>query len=211
MKKVLFAALASGAILLLSCDLGGKEDYYPLTVGSKWEYSGYVLLETGTDAQPDTIIRMTAAFIANKNDKLSSGEDVTEMIATLESHYYYPNETTITQIDTSYTRETGNAILEYGSKDDTSPDTALVLPLEKDKTWHVNPGVIARVLIQEDVMVKAGTYKNAWKIEQTETGTGYKTYYWYANNIGLVKIYNQHTEQSNTYTFNMELVSANIK
>ncbi len=213
MKKVMFVALACAAILIMSCDLfGGKEEnYYPTTVGSKWDYSGYVLLETGTDAQPDTIQKITATTLANKKDKLTSGEDVTEMITTIEFHQYYPTETTFTQSETGYIRETDNAILSYESKDDTAPDTALALPLIKDKTWHVNADVVAKALDQEDVTVQAGTYKKAWKVEQTLTGEDYKQYYWFANNIGMAKIYWQQTEQSATITFNMELTKATIK
>lgn len=214
MKKVMFVALACAAILILSCDLfGGKEEnYFPTTVGSKWDYTGVVLLDTsGTDAAPDTIQTMDINQVANKKDKLDSGEDVTEMVTTMTFHIKYPVESTYTQTFTSYVRETDNAILTYESKADTAPDTSLVLPLAKDKTWHMSADVIAKVLLQEDVTVPAGTYKKAWKIEQSSTGGGEKQYFWYANNIGMAKVYWQETEGTATVTVSIELKSVTIK
>ncbi|MEO0049518.1 MAG: hypothetical protein ABIK23_06725 [candidate division WOR-3 bacterium] len=214
MKKVMFVMLAGAAILLLSCDIfGGKEEnYFPTTVGSKWDYTSVILLETsGTDATPDTIQTMTINLLANKKDKLDSGEDVTEMVATVTTHIYSPTETTYTSTDTSYVQETSNAVLTYESKSDTAPDTSLVIPLAKDKTWHVNADVIAKVLDQEDITVTAGTYKKAWKIEQTVTSLADKQYYWYANNVGMVKAYWEQDYGTAKVTFSMELTSATIK
>ncbi len=214
MKKVMLVMLAGAAILLLSCDIfGGKEEnYFPTTVGSKWDYTSVILLETsGTDATPDTIQTMTINLLANKKDKLDSGEDVTEMVATVTTHIYSPTETTYTSTDTSYVQETSNAVLTYESKSDTAPDTSLVIPLAKDKTWHVNADVIAKVLDQEDITVTAGTYKKAWKVEQSSTSGGEKQYFWYANNIGMAKAYWQETEDSATVTVTFELKSVTIK
>lgn len=213
MKKKLFVILILGAVaVFVSCNLfgGGKEDYYPTTVGSKWDYSGYVLRSTATDATPDTIEKINVTVRATKKDKLNTGEDVTEMVSTMDVHIYYPMDTTYTGVDTSYIRETENAVLEYGSKSEIEPDTILALPLTKDKTWSNDS---YKVIDQENVTVPAGTYKKAWKIEHTTTegGETYKEYYWFANNIGLAKVFWQQSYGTDLITFTIELVSASIK
>ncbi len=201
-------------LLWIGCDIfGAKEDYYPLAVGNSWSYHGHVRILTATDDQPDTVQTMTIQVVATGKDNLNSGEEVIQLVNTTSVHMYFPFESTFTVVDTSYERETGGFVLSYESKTDSAPDTTLVLPLTKDKTWRVNEITVAKVLQQEDVNVPAGTYRSAWKIEQT-VNTGAQTFtqhWWYANNIGPVKAHWREPYGTAAYEFNLELTGATIK
>jgi hypothetical protein len=170
-------------------------------------------METDVDAQPDTVQKMTAQVVVTRNDKLTSGADVFEQVSTLEVHQYYPFESSYVMVETSYVQRVDKLVLTYESKDDAQPDTTLSLPLVREKIWRVNEYSVARVRQQEDVTVPAGTYKNAWKIEQTVTEGGQSSidYYWYADGIGPVKAYSQAAYGTISLTTNIELVSAVIK
>ncbi len=213
MKKLMVITVTLVALLFVACDLfGKKEDYFPTNVGSKWEYEGYAITESTTDAPADTVYKLTATIVAEKKDKLSSGDEVIMMIQNSEVHYYQPSETSYSFVETSYVRETKDAVLSYDTKNDTTPDTTLVLPLKEGKTWHIYENVVAKVLSQEDITVKAGTYKKAWKIEYTDTAaSNYKEYFWYANNIGMAKAYGEWTWGASTVKSTVELVKATIK
>ncbi len=212
-KSFLVGVLLAAAVCFLNCDLsGGKDDYYPTTVGSTWNYYFYVLATMPTTGAQDTVQTMNMETKATKNDKLSSGEDVTEMVTTVEVHIKFP-DSTYTSVDTSYVRETGSAVLSYSSKDDQTPDTVLSLPLVKDKTWRISTDVTAKVVGQEDVTVTAGSYKNAWKVETVYgSGTGATTgYHWYANKVGMVKYHSEYSAGGYPVVVHGELTSANIK
>lgn len=212
--SLLVIVLIISGLVWIGCDMfGTKEDYYPLTVGNSWSYRGYARLLTATDDQPDTVQTMTIQVVATKRDNLNSGEEVIELVNTISVHMYFPFDSNYTVIDTSYARETGSFVLSYESKTDSAPDTTLVLPLTKDKTWRMNEFVVAKVLQQEDVSVPAGTYRNAWKIEHTvNAGTQtYTEHWWYANNVGPVKVHWQESYGTATYEFNLGLTGATIK
>ncbi len=206
MKRLL---LLLPILFFLSCGIfGKKEEYFPMGIGSVWNYFSLSLIETASST--DTIQKVTIQTEARKKDKLTTGEDVTEFFSTDTIKMKIPYETTYVVTRSSYIRESGNYILTYESKSDETPDTTLVQPLAKDKSWRVNSTTTATVISQEDVTVKAGTYKNAWKIELNTNGN--KMYYWYANGKGMVKGYMEN-EYVPGYKFilNMELTSATIK
>ena len=190
---------------LLSCKKGKMgEDYYPMGIGSVWNYESSVIKESATSI--DTIQKGTTKVKAEKKYKLDTGEDC--IFFTLISTVTIPGETTYTATSGYIAREHNNYILLYGSPDDTEPDTILALPLEKDKAWQVNPYFTAKVIGQEDVTVKAGTYKNSWKIEVIGgPAPAMTTYSWYANGIGKVKEYSELFG----YIYSSELVSATIR
>jgi hypothetical protein len=214
MKRVIVIALLVAGLVVSGCDIfGSKEDYYPLTVGNVWNYSGYVVLQTAGDAPPDTIQKMSLEVVASRKEKLTGGEDVVEMVNTMQVRMFFPFETTYTSVETAYVRQAGNLVLSYERRDDTQPDTTLSLPLARGKTWRINQYVVAQVLEQEDVTVPAGTYRNAWKIEQfiTEGSATGQVYCWYANNIGMVKLLEQFSYGGTSYISTMELTSATIR
>lgn len=202
------------ALLLLNCDIfGSKEDYYPTTIGSVWNWFSCSIMQTGTDASPDTIEIVESSTRATKNEKLATGEDVVELVKTATVHIRYPFDSTYTICDTCYVREDKNWVLSYESRNDIEPETTLALPLATGKTWRVTSGLSGQVLGQENVTVRAGSYSNAWKIELTNiTGTDtFKVDYWYANRVGNVMFHSEHSYANYTVIYHGELVSANIK
>ncbi len=210
MKKVVTLGLLTVAVFLLNCP-GGVEDYYPTTIGSVWNYKMFVLMASPTDGTLDTIQTETRATVATRNDKLTSGEDVVEIVSTNLVTLRFPRESTFTIVETCYVRETGDMVLSYATKDDTEPDTTLVLPLSRGKTWNVGHGITAEVIEQEDVTVAAGTYKNTWKIKQRESGATEEIFIWLANRVGTVKIHSEWSSGGYNFTLHGELTSASIK
>ena len=209
MKKslLLVALLSAVALLVTSCDLfgGGKADYFPTGIGSIWNYA-----MTVTTTMPDSADTTTATSKteAKAEDELSSGEKVvmfvTETAFATDETYY----------DTIYVWKTDEKVLNYTSKDDTNPSTALEFPLERDKTWRVSEMTTAKVLAQENVTVEAGTYKNCWKLELTTIitdGDTFKTHVWHADGTGHVQSHTEFTEGGITTAIHSELTSATIK
>jgi hypothetical protein len=138
---------------------------------------------------------------------------VVELVSTVQNHIYFPFESTYTTVDTAYEREANNLVLTYERLDDTQPDTTLSLPLVRDKVWRISDYAVARVLQQEDVTVPAGTFRNAWKIQETftEGSQTVQEYVWFANNTGPVKTYWQSAYGTASYTFTLELTSVTIR
>ena len=211
-RSLLIATAFIGVVLLSSgCDIFGSDaDYFPMSVGSVWNYEGYSLTEHTMDAV-DTTMTMTQKIEALKKDNLDSGEEVTCFQMTTTTTLAFP-ETTYTTVDTGYLRKSGDYVLGYSSLGDTDPDTAFMTALAAGKTW-TSEGATYEVIGQDDVSVMAGTYKNAWKVSVTEPpDTLIKTYMWYADGIGNVKSYMQHTPAPGyTVTYNNELTSATVK
>ena len=211
MKKLLILTIAVVFCLIMGCKKSGSEDYFPMSVGSQWEYSGYMLYGT-TNPPTDTMQTMTSTTVAQAKTNLTSGEEVTPFQTTTIRHRTFPIVTTDTSVGTGYVRESGDVILSYDSLSSTVPDTLLTLPLEANKTWHNGPNSTALVVGQEDVTVAAGTY-NAWKIKYT-TVSGTDTmemFQWFAKGIGLVKTHSEYTELEFNFISNQELTSATIK
>lgn len=213
-KSLLFvASLLVVVLLATNCDIfGGKEDCFPMGVGSTWNYEGYALMTTSV-AGTDTIQTSTTETEATKEDKLTTGEGVVEFVSTTTIHMKLPAESTFTWVDTSYVQKTDEQILSYSSKDDTNPMITIALPLEQDKTWQVTSNTTARVIAKEDVTVAAGTYKNCWKLELTTTAdAGTSTmYYWYADGTGSVQTHMESENQGTTLVMHSELSSATIR
>lgn len=214
MNRWLVPFILVSGLLITGCGIFGKrEDYYPLAVGNSWNYRGWVRVVNGPDVQPDTVQTSDIRVAATRKTNLSTGEEVFELVNTTTLHFRYPIETSYTVIDTSYERETGGLVLSYASIADNQPDTILVLPLVKDRTWRVDEYTISRVLGQEDVDVPAGVYKNAWKIEQVSNVGGLTStqHVWYANQVGMAKAHFQESRGGLSYEFNLELISATVK
>lgn len=206
-KKMKRLLLLVPVIIIIGCGLFGGEDFFPINIGNKWEYSGYTL--SGTD----TSSTMTSEINITKKDKIGDN-DVFESVSKTAIRTRVP-DTTITSYDTSYIRETKDAILTYATKTAT-PETSLLLPLKKDKTWKQISGsdtTTYTVKDQEDVTVKAGTYKKCWKVEAKVTmyGITIPTNFWYADGTGLVKSYTEYTIATVTSKILIQLTKATIK
>ncbi len=215
MRKALIALTLFGTLaLFVSCDIfGSKPDYYPLSIGSTWNWYAWTLMNTGTDGTPDTVQTLTINTRATRNEKLSSGEDVVELVQVGTVHIRYPRESTYTIDETCYVRETDKFVLSYDNKNDPEPDTILALPLAAGNQWRVNQEMTAEALKQEDITVAAGTYRNAWKIE-TRAVYGNNTvsmFEWYADRVGNVQYHSEQSYSGYTYIYHGELISATIK
>ena len=216
MKKTLTLALVlAGAVMLVSCDTAGKEDYFPLGVGSNWCMTGYESFEQVD--QPETLFTSVAHTKAVQTTQLTSGEEVVEfsMVETSQVRLPIPREMVYAQ--TSFVRESGDYILTYSSKDATDPDTTLVLPLETGKTWTVcargDSSITIEVLGRDDVTVAAGNYSNCWKLAVTSTvGANSLTFHWWlADGVGVVKRYLDVTGQGVRTVMSYELQSEDVR
>ncbi len=205
MKKLLLVLPLLAGLVLVGCDT--TPDYYPLTVGSVWNYTGYTTMTTSL-ASTDTMVKLDQRVQITKSDTLNSGLQVVEVITTITQDMAMP-DTTITVVDTSYYHETDSSIVVYPDKAATAGETVIRLPLEAGKTW-TQAGATTTVVEQEDVTVPAGTYKKAWRLETSVTGvtTGKA---WYANKTGLVKYAMTYTGGGVTYNTVVELKSATVK
>ncbi len=213
-RTILAIVFAVVSAFFLSCDVfGGKPDYFPISIGSTWNWFSCVVLASGTDAPPDTLQVGNMTTKATRNEKLASGEDVVELVKVGVFTNRYPRESTYTIYDTCYVRELSNMILSYDSKDDAEPETTLALPLAAGKTWRVTQELFAKALLQEDVTVRAGSYQNAWKIEMSEASGAdtFRMFYWYANKVGNIKYHSEQDVGTSTFIYHGELVSAIIK
>jgi len=211
MRKLVILTIAAIVCFIMSCKKSSTDDYFPMSVGSQWNYEGYTLYGT-TTPPTDTMETTTSTIITQAKTTLTSGEEVIPFQNTQITRYFFPIVETDTIILTSYVREADDAILSYDSTSDTTPDTLLMLPLETGKTWHYG-SVTALVVGQEDVTVEAGTYKNAWKIKFTIISGSYtrELFQWYAKDIGQVKLHSEYTGAQYNMINHLELLSATIK
>lgn len=213
-KKLLAATIPGIAALFIACNIfGSKEDYYPLSIGSTWNYFSCITMSTRSDGSLDTIETTTSSTRATMNDKLSSGEDVVALVKIGTVHIRYPLETTYVISETCYARKAENFVLSYDSKNDPEPDTVLALPLAVGKKWRINRELTADVLQQENITVTAGIYPGAWKIEMLNVSgpDTFRIFNWYASGVGNIKYRSEHNYAGYTFISHGELVSANIK
>jgi hypothetical protein len=211
MKKLLILTVAALVCFMVGCKSGGSDDYFPMTVGSQWDYSGYTLYGT-TNPPTDTMQTMTSTTIAQAKTTLSNGNEVVPFQSTTVKHILFPIERTDTTSVTGYARESGDVILSYSSTNDTTPDTLMITTLEANKTWY-DGSRTALVVGQEDVTVAAGTYKNAWKIKYT-TVSGSDTmemFQWFAKGVGAVKTHYETSESGFYIIYDQGLTSSTIK
>ncbi|MEO0083598.1 MAG: hypothetical protein ABIK33_04355 [candidate division WOR-3 bacterium] len=208
MKRLL---LLIPVIIIIGCGLFGGPDYFPLKKGNIWKYAGMTTVETSLGVDTTSKIFHTSEITAD--DQKIGGKKVFTM-TTRDSILTFNPDTFYVSTNTSYLRETDNAILTYSSLLDNDPDTTLMTDLKENKTWRQIIGsdtVVYTVLNKEDVTVPAKTYKNAWKIKAV-WNSGTPLYYWYADGTGLIKYYYEYSPYS-TVTIRswFELTQATIK
>jgi len=200
MKKLL--VLVPVVLFLVGCG-GGEKDYFPITVGSVWNYQS-----TSTVTAPDTTITIvdTTKVEVLGETTLNNGTKVFEVVAGGGQY-----------ADTSYYEKTDDYIFVYEDKASTTPDTALALPLEEGKSWNVHKDTsyteTMQIIKKESVTVPAGTYDDCWKAMAIYTdGTFSDTaYVWLAPEVGQVKM--TYTEQDTNFSVDVkiELLNATIK
>ena len=215
-KTLLLAALFCSALVLTNCDLfGSKPDFFPMTVGSTWTYHGWMTFEQVDDQ--DTLFTSRTATEVRAMTTLTNGKEVAEFVNTDTTRTLVPFETTSVNVSSNYVRKDGDYVLAFDTKDDTEPDTMLALPLEQGRMWtmrsQADTSITALVLGQETVTVRAGEFKDCWKLEITISagGLGQKTYWWYADGIGRVRNYVESTNSGIKTVLENELVSHDVK
>ncbi|MCX7757379.1 MAG: hypothetical protein N2166_03590 [candidate division WOR-3 bacterium] len=189
------------AVFIIGCGVFGGEDYYPLKVGNKWTYTGYVAMVS--DATEDT----TQTFIQQReiarSFKEGNIETFVEGIKTT-SHLlppYSPSDTTIVTIESVYVFTRNDTMFQNGR-------VTLVYPLEENKTWGDSSIGYYTVLNKEDVTVAAGNFRNCWKIRYViDEDT---SYFWLANNVGLVKLSQDWSIFGYLFRTRMELSEKNF-
>ncbi|MEO0081587.1 MAG: hypothetical protein ABIL25_04755 [candidate division WOR-3 bacterium] len=193
------ALVAGCALLLTGCDLFGPKEvnYFPLGVGSTWQY---LMLDIRVyPDSTDTLAQDTISIEAKAETQLTSGEKAV-LMEVKESG----------SVDSVYYRTTDDFVLFYEDLDDDEPDTIIKFPLEPDNIWHLDEDILVRVVGQETKTVVAGTYKNCWKLRQTEDGELLLDM-WFAPNIGLCLAELDEEYQGIHYIERLELNSVRIK
>ena len=194
MKRLL---LLLPVIVIIGCGLFGGEDYFPLKVDNVWNYEGQVIATDTITSTTDTIpIKLTNKITAKDADNFYT---LTRTVTI---------DTIVSPTDTTFVKETDDAILSYETKTST-PDTTLLLPLKENKTWTSRVGtdtIVYTVMVKEDVTVPVKTYKNCWKVKMVENG-GTPVYLWYADGTGMVQMKVEETG----YLFELKLKTVTIK
>lgn len=145
---------------------GGGADIYPMADGNKWVYDLYVNnVKVGTEIDEMSLVTvkdgLTTATVRVTSTLSSTGE-----------------ERSVTQL----LRKSSQDITQ-GSENGVSL-TVLKLPLTPGKSWTVGALPVS-VTGQEDVAVKAGSYRDCYRISG-KSGDVVATN-WYAYGIGLIK------------------------
>jgi hypothetical protein len=210
MKRLLLLLPALAGLFFAGCDLFAGDDYYPLTVGNVWNYTGFVT-QTTTLASTDTVMTWSSRTEIAGTDSLNNGTSVFEVVGVTETHMSAPYDTTFTDTTTTYWQQTDACIYFYFDKADTVGGIMVKLPFETGTTWTSGTSTLT-VAAQEDVTVEAGTYKKAWRIDMTSSANpGYTCKSWYGNRAGQVKQEATSTSSGVTTRSVIELTSATIK
>lgn len=195
MKKLLM--LAGVMLLVIGCGDGGGSEYYPLTVGSTWDYRAIV---TMTMYLPDTVTTVDTTTVSTEiteETTLDNGTEVVEQMTITDMG-------TIVDTSYSYLRDTGDELLMYSDKADTTADTAAVYPLEAGKTW-IMEGDTVEVIGEESVTVPAGTW-TCWHLTYGDDMDMYL-----AANVGLVRQTMHEEDEYYSMDMLMELTDYDVK
>lgn len=179
MKKLLL--LIPLVVLIVGCGDEEGTVFYPLSVGNEWNFD---MTMTETTPSDTTVVTGTQKQEITAATTLDDGTAVFEMLMTMT----FDDTLVPDVIDTSYTEETEDYLLEYDTKADTIPDTVAALPPEVGKTWTVDDNTTAEYIGQESVTVPAGTFSNCWKMVHIDSGSTDTTWIYVAENVGPVKI-----------------------
>jgi hypothetical protein len=208
----LAAAAVSAAALLGGGCRPPPPGIFPMTVGSVWNmevvviagsmFQGYDTVETGA-------IEITAVG----DTVLATGQEAVRFRNELSVYYTNDPDSTYSSTFDSYYGESDGWILSYSTPYDVTGDTVVMSDPKVGAAWSQGDSTSATVVGQEDITVKAGTFKLAWKVKTTTRvgGMTVDTYMWYARGTGLVKIYHDYTLGIYSETYNQELVSAAVK
>jgi len=210
--RVALVAAGTCAVLVLGSGCPpNPPDIFPMTVGSTWNMD-VVMIAGSTFQGYDTLETGTIAITAVADTNMATGQEAAKFSNELSVHASNP-DSMYSSTSSSYYRESDGWILSYSSTADAIGDTVVMSDPEVGATWSQGDSISAVVVGQEDITVKAGTYRKAWKVKTTTNvyGEAVDTYMWYARGIGLVKVYSEHSLGIYSEIYNQELVSAAVK
>jgi hypothetical protein len=210
MKRLVATTAFAAAMLLGTGCSPTAGDIYPMTVGSAWNMD-LLVMAGATAASLDTFQTGISVNTAVERASLTSGREVVKFKYESSVHQRIP-DTSYTSTTYSYYREDGDWILGYSTLGDSTADTVMTTNPAVGRTWQQGAGS-AEVIGREDVTVKAGVYKNAWKVRLTtnQGGVPVDMYLWYAMGTGLVKMHYEGENLGYTVVYDQELTSATIK
>lgn len=210
MKKLLL--LIPLVFFIIGC--GGEEvgtTFFPLAVGNIWEY-----MLTQTMTTPDTTIfggtgtqeqEITAETTLDNGTEVFEQVTITTIIVQFDTIF----ADTSMFVDTTYIQETENYLLMYDSKDDTEPDTMAALPPEIGKSWNTEDSTTATYVGQESVTVPAGTFSDCWKIAIFMPAGDDTTWFYVAEDVGMVKMLMTETDADTAMGMLLELEDYDVE
>lgn len=155
MKRILFITV----IIIVGCSIFEK-DYYPVGVGTFWDYEVYDLNPpTGDDYSPffDTL------YVTITDTIYDNGQTVYQ----LESEGFYPFWQWLT--DTIFIVKTADSLIAEDRLGSNEPVLLALFPLEEGRRWvfwaSKEDSVWGEVITKEDVEVKAGSFADCFRIE----------------------------------------------
>jgi len=169
-------------VVMVGCGAGapdlpttGGVEFFPHTDGYSWTYN----IEVDILSSPEAIGTMEVTF---------NGTTEVSGITVQKRETFLTTYNSLTYTTTHCVKVTDSYVKGYGEIGDTTTEacTTLSFPLSVGKTWtaYTFENVFtAEVIAAENVTVPAGTFAT-FKIDYPAQGTAY---YWYAENIGLVK------------------------
>ena len=203
---VVLAALAA----LIGCSKplrrAGTDDYYPLTIGSEWQYR-LTWLDAAGKPFPDRPPLNTQTLVVGRT-KTADGQEVM-MLINRSIPYRHVDET-------SYVRRSGDYVLRSKTLETSVQDTVLVLPPGRGRTWHRLMGNWPALPVvfagQESVAVAAGHYARVWRADEEFAALGVTGSQWFAPGVGLVR---EHLTlpgpEGQASTMDVELTGAKIR
>jgi hypothetical protein len=213
MKRLVSAFLISGLLITLGCGdddgiwgppPGDTSNYYPMAVGSYWEYeaSGVEIYTT-----PDTL-DMTGTMTRT----VAADTITVDSIPVFEMHVrwttIYVSRMTGDTVnvarfaDTLYICDTDTLVTMYYGLGESVPDTLLVLPGEVGASWLSRAGGLRTSTVtslSEAVDVPEGSYDDCMALDEiSETSPENLWQYWYADGVGDVKEF-EHLQGQNWF------------
>ena len=174
-------------------------DYYPMVVGSHWEYEA-----SGVEiyTAPDTL-DMTGSLIREVVGDTITVDSIPVFELHLDWNTIYVSRMTGDTInvakygDTIWVCDADTLVTVFQGLDQTLPDTLLILPPELGASWQSRAEGLrtsAVVSISEAVDVPAGSYDDCAMLDEiSETSPENLWQYYYADGVGEVQEF-EHLE-----------------
>jgi hypothetical protein len=212
--RTLVCCTASAALIVLSASCGGDGStgpggggggdsvYFPLAVGSTWEYD-----RTGT-YNVDSVeypVSGEATVEITGTATHTEGWEVFVEVSTVSDTIQGLMDTTV--VDSAYLWRDGDGLHGCPHLGDTDSCWTVPFPLVEGNTWtfSTQPPVTGEVLSMDvDVTVAAGTFEECAEMRTTCLEQGnYSNTTDYARNVGMVR--DVFTQEAGVYSTNVEM------